>query len=134
MFCHLKYKPKQNSGKAPESPALDVQADQDRNPTTNESRHSENSDGMACDTIAPRHAKSTSESPDKGTKGRKRKYLTKAGPAKSKRSAASASPATGEFLHSENSDTIPSVECSNSNSSAENQVAEMKQVIADEVS
>jgi hypothetical protein len=111
-----------------------VQADQDHHPTTNESRHSENSDGMACDTVATRPAKSASESPEKGSKGRKRKCSSKAGPAKSKRSAASASPATGEFLHSENSDTIPSVECSNSNSSAENQVLEMKQVIADEVS
>jgi hypothetical protein len=58
---------------------------EDRHPTTNESRHSENSDGMACDTIATRLAKSTSESTDKGTKGRKRKYPTKAGPSKSKR-------------------------------------------------
>ena len=86
---------------------------------------------MAHDTIATGTAKLASESPDKGSKGRKRYYSSKAGPAKSKRSAASASPATGEFLHS---DTIPSVECSNSNSSAENQVAEMKQLIADEVS
>ncbi|XP_059434362.1 NAC domain-containing protein 82-like [Corylus avellana] len=87
VFCRLFYKPKQNSGKAPESPALDVQAE-DRHPTTNESRHSENSDGMACDTIATtRPAKSASESPDKGSKGRKRKYpaITKAGPSKSKR-------------------------------------------------
>jgi hypothetical protein len=113
---------------------LVVQADQDRNPTTDESRHSEDSDGMASDTVATGTAKLASEFQDKGSEGRKRKYTSKAGPAKSKRSAASASPATGEFLHSENSDTIPSLECRYSNSSAENQGAEMKQLIADEVS
>jgi hypothetical protein len=58
---------------------------EDRHQTTNESRHYENSDGMACDTIATGPAKSASESPDKGSKGRKRKYPTKAGPSKSKR-------------------------------------------------
>ena len=78
---------------------------------------------MACDTVATGTAKLASEFPDKGSEGRKRKYTSIAGPAKSKRSAASASPATGEFLHSEISDTIPSVEYSDSNSSAENQVA-----------
>jgi hypothetical protein len=88
---------------------------------------------MAYDTTATGTAKSASESPDKGCKGRKRKYSSKAGPTKSKRSAASASPAlelqaidhtaTEEFLHSEISDTIPSVEYSGSISSAENQVA-----------
>jgi hypothetical protein len=88
---------------------------------------------MACDTVATGTAKLASEFPDKGSEGRKRKYTSKAGPAKSKRSAASASPAlelqaidrtaTEEFLHSEISDTIASVEYSDSNSSAENQVA-----------
>ena len=84
-----------------------------------------------------------------GGKGRKRKCSTEAGPAMSKRRAASESPArevqaedhnptTNESFNSENSDgmiydTIASVEFSDINSSAENQVAEMPQVIADEV-
>ncbi|XP_059434346.1 protein NTM1-like 9 [Corylus avellana] len=125
VFCRLFYKPKQNSGKAEDHPI-----------TSNECLHPENSDGMECDTtIATGTAKSASESPDKGCKGRKRQYTSKAEPAKSKRSAAAASPSlellpidhtpTEKFLLSKISDTIPS---------AENQVAEsMKHVIADEV-
>ncbi|XP_059434450.1 NAC domain-containing protein 62-like [Corylus avellana] len=83
-----------------------------------------------------------------GGNGRKRKHSTEAGPAKSKRRAASESsalevqaedhPTTNESPHSENSDvmtydTIASVECGDTNSSAENPVVEMAQVIADEV-
>ncbi|XP_059450100.1 NAC domain-containing protein 86-like [Corylus avellana] len=83
-----------------------------------------------------------------GGNGRKRKHSTEAGPAKSKRRAASESsalemqaedhPTTNESPHSENSDvmtydTIASVECGDTNSPAENPVVEMAQVIADEV-
>ncbi|XP_059434429.1 NAC domain-containing protein 91-like [Corylus avellana] len=83
-----------------------------------------------------------------GGNGRKRKHSTEAGPAKSKRRAASESsalevqaedhPTTNESPHSENSDvmtydTIASVECGDTNSAAENPVVEMAQVIADEV-
>jgi hypothetical protein len=79
-----------------------------------------------------------------GGKGQKRKHSTEAGPAKSKRRAASESPAlevqaedhptTNESPHSENSDVMtPIVECCDTNSYAENQVLGRAQVIADEV-
>jgi hypothetical protein len=133
VLCRLFYKPKQNSGKVGSAKSkLSLEEQAEDHPTTNESLY-ENSDGMTYD---------TSESPDKGSKARKRKCSSKAGPPKSKRSATSVSPAlekqaedhttTNEFLHSENSDTIASVECSDSNSHAyasENQVAEMATVI-----
>jgi len=137
VLCRLFYKPKQNSGKVGSAKSkLSLEEQAEDHPTTNESLY-ENSDGMTYD---------TSESPDKGSKARKRKCSSKAGPPKSKRSATSVSPAlekqaedhttTNEFLHSENSDTIASVECSDSNSYAyasENQVAEMATVIDNEV-
>jgi hypothetical protein len=118
VLCRLFYKPKQNSSKAgPAKSKLALEGQAEDHPTTNESLHSEISNGMTYD---------TSESPDKGSRPRKRKDSSKAGPAKSKRSATSVSPAlekqaedhttSNEFLHSENSDTIASVECSDSNS------------------
>ncbi|KAE8077593.1 hypothetical protein FH972_016145 [Carpinus fangiana] len=82
-----------------------------------------------------------------GGKGQKRKHSTEAGPAKSKRRAASESPAlegqaedhptTNESPHSENSDemtydTIASVECGDTNSSVGNPVLGMAHVIADD--
>jgi hypothetical protein len=80
VLCRLFYKPKQNSSKAGPAKsklALEGQA-------TNESLHSEISNGMTYD---------TSESPDKGSRARKRKDSSKAGPAKSTRSVTSVSPA-----------------------------------------
>jgi hypothetical protein len=82
-----------------------------------------------------------------GGKGQKRKHSTEAGPAKSKRRAASESPAlevqaedhptTNESPHSENSDEmtyhiIASVECGDTNSSVQNPVLGMAQLIADD--
>jgi hypothetical protein len=149
VLSRLFYKPEQNSSKAihpkkknsskagPAKSKLALEEQAEDHPTSNESLHFEISDGMTY---------GTSESPDKGCKARKRKCSSKAGPAKSKRTATSVSPAlekqaedhttTNEFLHSENSDTIASVECSDSNSYAyasENQVAEMATVIDNEV-
>jgi hypothetical protein len=138
VLSRLFYKPEQNSSKAgPAKSKLALEEQAEDHPTSNESLHFEISDGMTY---------GTSESPDKGCKARKRKCSSKAGPAKSKRTATSVSPAlekqaedhttTNEFLHSENSDTIASVECSDSNSYAyasENQVAGMATVIDNEV-